>query len=89
MLGFLAAGLHWLAALILIIGAVTSEGSHSEEWTAKYPEWNDRMMVRLFVCAALAVLFAFHLTRACACACSSGNEQLFSPGLGADGDGPA
>ena len=44
-LGIYAAGVHWVSALVLIIGIVTSEGDHSDEWSAKYPEFPDRLAV--------------------------------------------
>lgn len=47
MLGFLAAGLHWFSGILIVIGLVTSDGSHSAEWETKYPDWTERYKVRL------------------------------------------
>ena len=38
-----AAIIHWVSAVILIVGLVSSDGEHSSEWEAKYPEWEGRM----------------------------------------------
>ena len=44
-LGILAAGTHWLSAIVLLLGILTnsSHNPHSEEWETKYPNWQDRM----------------------------------------------
>ncbi len=44
-LGILAAALTWLSEIVLVIGQVSREGSHTAEWTAKYPDMMDRFMV--------------------------------------------
>jgi hypothetical protein len=44
-LGVLAAAFHWVSALLLVAGFLTSEPGHTEDWKARYPEWEDRQAV--------------------------------------------
>lgn len=44
-LGILAAALTWISEVILVIGVLTREGSHSAEWTDKYDTWQERFRV--------------------------------------------
>jgi hypothetical protein len=44
-LGVAAAAFHWVSALLLVAGFVTSSGAHTAAWEAKYPEWEDRVRV--------------------------------------------
>ena len=44
-LAFLAAGCHWLSAVVLFIGIATNDGEHSDEWEQKYPDLMDRFKI--------------------------------------------
>lgn len=43
-LGILAAILTWFSEVVVVIGLVVSEGSHSQTWVDKYPDWQTRFL---------------------------------------------
>lgn len=44
-LGVAAAAFHWVSAILLVVGVGTSDGAHTEDWGAKYPDWMERRRV--------------------------------------------
>ena len=44
-LGILAGSLTWFSEIVVVVGLALREGSHSAEWEAEYPDYQERFLV--------------------------------------------